>query len=313
MASSDRSSARPGRRGALAAIAAAIPILSAEVAMAFSPRERIPERIDWEFSQGPRLRREGAYMALTRVPVWSDAQRAPGPDFDATPQTVLIGEDELSAVWKQIAALDLRAYDQLPAAAFVALPPDAAGPERLRVTVGGQVEVDLLRESHALAQRWRAPLLAIARDLDALFERRRDQPLAPRDLVLRVERTTTTEHDWARLVRTVGGTRAECGAVAAGAPAAAAPLGQDAFAALWKWILDARILDRTFSPTAPGVPGAPPGGPPPAGTQPPARHGYTVELRVEGYALAVRQAAGEFAGRLLLDELLARLQSLSRP
>lgn len=295
-----------------AALAPAILLLLAEVTMAFSPRDRTPEQIHWEFSQGPRLFRDGAYIALTRVPAFSDPQRAPAPDFDATPRTVLIAEDELRTLWKQIEALDLGAYAKLPAEAFVALPPDAAGPERLHVAVGNQVRVDLLRESQVLIPRWRAPLLSIARQLDAAYDRRHDNPLLPHELVLRVERSSATEHAWARLVRTAGGTRAECGSVAAGAPAAAAPVRQEELELLWRWMLESRIADREFSSSSP-APATPPPGAPPGGAGATSREGHTLELRIEGHALPARRATGDFEGRPLLDQLLERLQALARP
>jgi len=155
--------------------------------MSCSQSETIPEHLLFVFSSGPTLEKKQDLITIAAEPHWTDAQVPPPDDFDWSPMAVLISGDEGNTLWSDLVALDLAPLNDPGDDAFELAPPDVSHVERLRFEIDNAESVGWSFDGGYLKPEFRAELDSLNARLRELFDRRREEPTFPDNILLRLE------------------------------------------------------------------------------------------------------------------------------
>lgn len=201
-----------------------------------------PDNVLYVFSSGPILEKKQNLITITAAPHWTDAQVQPPEDFDWSPLTVLISDDDFADLWATLQAIDLSHVKNPGDDAYDVTPPDVNHVERLRFEVNDTAWVRWSFDGGHLKPEYRSELDSLNERLRETHMRRYTDPVIPTAMTLLLEETQENRTDFWELVK--DGTDLT---IKTSAMSQANPVPLETTKGLMILLQDVRIIGRTYS------------------------------------------------------------------
>jgi hypothetical protein len=262
-----------------------------------SMQTQLPQQLEFRFGRQFELKKLGEYVAITRFVEWGDAQRSSGPDFDATPKTVLITMPDLALVWDLMKRIDFARLNNPSDRDFEKTSPDQSHFESVRLVVDGKVIVEWERDYQILIKPLREPFVPLLAMMDQIYRQREEALVMPQRLELALHRGRT---DYLLVKSGATGTLEIAGKTSVQVSDRKVSVRAEDFVALWKTIVNQKVMNRSFAASEPedsAIAQAPP---------------FAIRLRVDGAELLNVRFSESAPDKAYLDVLWDGLDMIWR-
>ena len=130
----------------------------------------VPAQFFFSFGTEYSVEKSGQTAIISYQQAWGDAQRSPELGAEPEKRSVQLTPEATEKIWRAIASIDIKPYQQLKADDFEPTPPDMRHIESLKLIVDGKTVVDWSQGYKFLNPDLRRPLAEIEETIRETFE-----------------------------------------------------------------------------------------------------------------------------------------------